>query len=305
MPRVCLLAACLLGPACLVLSGCSPARLATGRMAATLSETATAYGSDNDPEFVRLAAPATLKMVEMLLEAQPAHDGLLLTACSGFTQYAYGFIQAEVALLPAAEKGRIQELRARARTMYDRARGYCWRALETRHPGVQAQVVTAPAAAVAAFEREDVPALYWLGVSWAGSLGLDPAQLQRLSELVAVRVLLGRALVLDEAWREGALHEAFIALDGMPVLLGGSAARARQHLDRAVALSDGQSAFAYVTFAAAVSVRAGDRAEFERLLQASLAIDPATAGERRLATLIAQREARGLLARADALFPAR
>jgi hypothetical protein len=37
--------------------------------------------------------------------------------------------------------------------------------------------------------------------------------LLRLHELVAVRLLLGRALVLDEVWEGGALHEAFISLD--------------------------------------------------------------------------------------------
>jgi len=55
--------------------------------------------------------------------------------------------------------------------------------------------------------------------------------LLRLHELVAVRVLLGRALVLDEVWEGGALHEAFISLDDEP-----AARRARTLMARADAL---------------------------------------------------------------------
>jgi len=115
-------------------------------------------------------------------------------------------------------------------------------------------------------------------------------------------VLLGRAIELDEGWEQGTLHEAFISLDGMSSLLGGSAARARQHFDRAVALSQGHSAFAYVTFASTVSVAAKDRAEFDRLLKAALAIDVNANPSTRLANLIAQRRARTLMAQATRLF---
>ena len=72
------------------------------RMADALSSTASSYSRDEDPEFVRVAAPSTLKMVEMLLDEQPQHPGLLLTACSGFTQYAYGFLQVEAEIAEPA-----------------------------------------------------------------------------------------------------------------------------------------------------------------------------------------------------------
>jgi len=118
----------------LTVSGCSPKKMGMSRMADALSSTASAFTRDNDPEFVRQAAPSTLKMVEMLLEQSPSHTGLLMTACSGFTQYAYAFLQSDADVSdPASATGR--ELRARGAAMYDRARGYCVRALETRHPG--------------------------------------------------------------------------------------------------------------------------------------------------------------------------
>jgi hypothetical protein len=270
-------------------------------MADALSSTATAFSRDNDPEFVRLAAPSTLKMVEMLLDDNPSHAGLLLTACSGFTQYAYGFLQVDAEMLEPPTGAAADVLRGRGRAMYLRARDYCGRLLEIRHPDAVAALLINPAPLLASAGRADVPSLYWTAVAWGGELSLADNQLVRLPEIGTVRALLTRALELDEAWENGAIHEALIALDGLPLLLGGNAARARAHFDRAVALSNGESAFAYVTMASSVAQPARDRAEFERLLRAALAIQggkPAL----RLSNLIAQKRARYLLSRIDRLF---
>ena len=288
--------------ACLAVSACSPRQMGLNRMASALTETAGSYATDSDPEFVRLAAPSTLKMVEMLLDQQPRSEDLLLTACSGFTQYAYAFLQVDAEIAPPADAPRAEELRARARAMYARARAYCWRGLEQRHPGIRGAIASDAQQAVAGLQRADLGLMYWLAASWGGELNLSSDQLLRLAELVAIRVLLARTLVLDEGWQEGALHEALIALDGMGPLLGGSAARAREHFEKAVALSGGYSAFAYVTLASTVSVSARDRLEFERLLRAALAIDVDAKPSVRLANLIAQRRARALLAQVNVLF---
>ncbi len=270
-------------------------------MATALSSTASAFARENDPEFVRLAAPTTLKMVEMLLDDEPRHPGLLMTACSGFTQYAYAFLQTDAEMAEPADGPAARELTQRARSMYGRARGYCERALAAKHPGVKVDLVHAPKPLLAATRPDDVAALYWDAVAWGAELSLASNPLPRIGELVSVRLLLARAEELDEAWERGAIHEAFIALDGLPMLLGGNAARARQHFDRAVALSHGQSAFAYVALAEAVDRRAGNRSEFERQLRAALAIEDAPP-ELRLANLVAQKRARFLLAQAGRLF---
>jgi hypothetical protein len=272
------------------------------RMADALSSTASTFSRDNDPEFVRLAAPSTLKMVEMLLDDQPRHAGLLMTACSGFTQYAYGFVQTDADLAPDPSAAPARELRARAAAMYERARDYCLRSLEGRHPGSRQALLGDPRAALGAMTKADVPALYWSAVAWGASLSLAENQLVRLGEVAAVRGLLTRALELDETWELGALHEAMIPLDGLPMLLGGSAERARAHFDRAVALSNGESAFAYLAMASSVAQPAKDRAEFERLLRLALAIDVSRRPSLRLANLIAQKRARVLLARINSVF---
>ena len=285
-------------------SACSVKRMGMSRMADALSATASSFASDDDPEFVRAAAPATLKMVEMLLDEQPKHPGLLLTACSGFTQYAYAFLQVDSELLQTSDAAAARELKGRAKRMYDRANGYCGRALILRHPHL-AEGRADHTGALAGATAEDVPMLYWSAVAWGGSLSATTDMsnpLALLGGIGRVRELLTRAIELDEDWQGGALHEAMIAIEGLPALLGGSAARARTHYTRAVELSKGQSAFAHVAMASSVALPARDRAAFEKHLRDALAIDPSRTPSLRLANLIAQRQAKFLLSSADRLF---
>jgi hypothetical protein len=282
-------------------AGCSPKKMGISRMADALTSTATTFTRDTDPEFVRQAAPSTLKMVEMLLDESPRHPGLLMTACSGFAQYAYAFLQSDAdAGDPASPATR--ELKGRGSAMYERARGYCLRALEISHPGAGRALQGDPKTVLASMSAADVPALYWTGVSWGGSLVLGENSVARIGELATVRSLFTRALQLNEAWEGGTIHEAMIAVESLPVLLGGSAARAKEHFDKAVALSNGESAFAYVALAAGVAQPAKDRREFERLLRAALAVDVSKRPSIRLANLIAQKRARYLLSQLDKLF---
>jgi TRAP transporter TatT component family protein len=275
----------------LTLGACSPKQIALNRMASALASASSVYESDNDPEFVRAAAPSTLKTVEMLLTQAPDHPALLLTACSGFTQYSYGFLHVE-AEVRATDTAAANDLRTRAGRMYRRARGYCLHGLQVRHPALTAQALAAdPAGALKAATIADVPWLYWTAAAWGAELSLASSQLARIAELATVRALLNRAKALNDSWEQGAIHEALIAFDGLPPLLGGSPSAARADFDRAMQLSERKSVFAYVALATTIT----DPAEKRRLLEQALAIDVNSLTARRLTNFIAQRYARALL----------
>jgi hypothetical protein len=273
------------------ITACSPQKMALNRMASALADASSVYETDNDPEFVRLAAPSTLKTVEMLLDQDPNHEGLLLTACRGFTEYSYGFLHVE-SELRAGDATAAADLKARAEKMYQRARGYCLRGLQLRHSSMTlAALQKDPAAALRAATKDDVPYLYWTGTSWGADIAVSPSQFARVAELAPVRALLERAKALDDSWDHGAIYETLIALDGLPPLVGGSPAAARGDFDKAMALSDGQSVFARVAYAATLS----NQTEKRRLLQEAVAVDVSKVPSRRLTNLIAQRYAKVLL----------
>jgi hypothetical protein len=148
-----------------------------------------------------------------------------------------------------------------------------------------------PSGTLRSTTKDDVPYLYWTGASWGADIAVSPSQFARVAELASVRALLQRARALDDSWDHGAIYEALIALDGLPPLVGGSAAAARADFDKALALSGGQSVFARVAYAATLS----NQTEKRQLLQDAVAVDVSNAPSRRLTNLIAQRYARALL----------
>src|SRR5258705_8764895 len=76
-----------------IASGCSIKKVAINKLGDALAGSGTTFASDDDPEFIQSAVPFSLKLIESLLAESPSHRGLLLAASSGFTQYAYAFLQ--------------------------------------------------------------------------------------------------------------------------------------------------------------------------------------------------------------------
>lgn len=283
-------------------SACSLRRLAVGGLADALSGSAATFAREDDPELVRGALPFVMKALEAVLSERPEDEALLGAASSAFGLYAYAFVQLDGEALESDDYARSEHLKARALALYLRARDYALRALELRHPGLAAGLRTEPAETAAGLARDDVEFAYLAGGTWglAISLGKDDPAL--LADLEAVRALLRRALELDERHAEGALHEAMIPVEALPRAMGGSPERAREHYQRALELSGGRRASLHLKLAENVSVPAQDRAEFEHLLQAALAVELDAAPDLRLSNRIAQGRARQLLATIDDLF---
>ena len=286
----------------LVGTGCSLKRMAVNGVANSLSEGGDVFARDDDPELVRDALPFGLKTMESLLETVPKHRGLLLSACQGYTQYAYGFIQLEAERIEPTQYEEAQRLQGRALRLFLRARDFGVRGLEVPHKGLASRLSVRPDSVVRVLKKQDVPWIYWTAASWGSAINLGKDRPELTADIEVVKALIQRGLELDETYEEGALHEAMILMEALPPAMGGSPERAQRHFARAVDLSRGQRSSPYVTFAQSVSVASQNRKEFRQLLEKALDIDPDKNPKRRLETLILQNKARTLLARQNELF---
>jgi predicted anti-sigma-YlaC factor YlaD len=288
---------------CLLSSGCSMKRIAVNKLGDALAGGGTTFASDDDPELIKAAVPFSLKLMESLLHESPKHKGLLFATSSGFTQYGYAFVQQEADEIEVENLTKAREMQARARRLYVRARDYGLRGLEAQHAGFAQQLRDNPKTAVFKMRRADVPLLYWSAVSWAAAISVSKDDPDFVADLPKVEALIDRALALDESWDSGAIHGFLITFEmSRATGEGERATRARKHFDRAVELSGGKLAGPYVSLAESVCVESEDRAQFERLLNQALAINPDEHPPTRLANLIMQRRARWLLSRVDKLF---
>ncbi|MEO8198520.1 MAG: TRAP transporter TatT component family protein [Thermoanaerobaculia bacterium] len=286
----------------LATSGCSVNSFVAAKVGNALAAGGSSWSSEDDPELVREALPFALKTMESLAAAAPKHAGLRLALCRGYVGYAGGFLEPEAEAIESQSFGGATALRLRAERLYVRALGYCRQALDLEFKGAGGELETATDAALARVAKSGVETLYWTGVAWgsAVSLGLDHPE--RIAQLPTVRAIFERALVLDEAFDRGSLHEAMIVFDSMPAMMGGSAEGARRHFERSIELSGGLRASPYVTWARTSAVARQERREFRETLGKALAIDPESSPPDRLLNLISQGRARTLLARIDDLF---
>lgn len=292
----------LLLAASISLGGCSLRKLAVGAIADSLAGGGSTFASDEDPELVGQALPFALKTVESLLEADPQNAELLLFACQGFTQYAFGYVELPADELEAKDFRAAQAQRQRALKLYLRARGYCLRAFDLRFLGGSSLLLAEPGKVLAKATAKDVPLLYWTAGSWGSAIAAGSDRPDLVVDWPAPRALLEKALVLDPDWDRGSLHDAMVVVEGLPEAMGGSLERARVHHQRALELNRGERAGTYVTWASMVSLRRQDGREFRQMLEKALAIDPDRVPAERLANLLQQRKARRLLAQIDELF---
>jgi len=286
-----------------VTGGCSISKFAANRAGDALSGSGTAFGSDDDPELIRAAVPFSLKLMESLLAETPEHEGLLLSTCSGFTQFAFAFVEQDADVVAVGDFDAAKTHYARARRLYLRARDYGLRGLAVRYPKLRGQLSADPGTALARTTRKDVPLLFWTAAAWAKAITLSKDNPELLADLPIVEAMIDRALALDEGFDRGAIHSFLIAYEMVrPRGEGQPAERSRRHFDRAVELSKGAAAGPFVSFAEATCVSAQDRKTFESLLKHALEIDPDRVPEDRLVNLIMQQRARWLLSRANDLF---
>lgn len=296
----CLVLCALVGSAT---TGCSIKKMAINSMGDSLAEGGAVYAKDDDPELIKAAAPFSLKLMESLLAEVPEHQGLLFATASGFTQYAYAFVQQDAEQLETSNLAASDELRLRARKLYLRARDYGLRGLEVSYKGFTEALRANPAQAVQQTKAEDVRLMFWTAASWAAAISISKDDPALIGDLPQVEHLIDRALVLDEGFEHGTLHSFLINYEMARRTKGGDPVpRAREHFARAMELNGGLDAGPLVTLAESVSVQKQDHKEFTELLHRALAIDVNQKPEWRMSNLVFQRRARWLLSRIDELF---
>ena len=261
------------------------------------------FASDDDPELIKAAAPFSLKLMESFLAENPTHRGLLSATASGFTKYAFAFVQQDADELEARDLAAAEALRDRARKLYLRAHQYGLRGLEVEHPGFTNALLSNPKAAVRKIGKNEVPLLYWSAAAWGSAISLSKNNPELVGQIPAMEALIDRALELDESYDSGAIHGFLISYEmSRQGVAGDPATRSRQQFMRAVELSGGKDASPFVALAEAVTIKKQDAKEFESLLNQALAINPDANPDTRLVNTIVQRRARWLLSRKADLF---
>src|ERR1035437_885058 len=287
----------------LLLSSCSVKRYAINQLGNALAGAGTTFAADDDPDLIRAAMPFSLKLIESLLAENPRHEGLLLAAAQGFTEYGYAFVQEDADEAEDTDKVKATAMRARAAKLYLRARNYGFRGIEVKNPGFSERLKANPKNAGKELKKSEAPIMYWTAISWGAALSASH-DFTMIPEIPRFEALIDRVMELDEAYDEGTVHTFLITYEMSRLnAKANRLALAKEHFDRAVALGGGHQAGPLVAYAENVLVAQKDKIEFQNMLRQALRLDINASPANRELNLAVQRRARWLLSRTDKLFP--
>ncbi|MFC1714753.1 TRAP transporter TatT component family protein [Candidatus Poribacteria bacterium] len=267
-----------------------------------LVKAAVAYDRESDLELAEQAIPSNLKMLEGLLEVTPNNKDLLWLTSSSFTRYAFGFVEERIEI--ADEQYDLVErdrLIRRAVDFYERGKTYGLRLMaqsRKKFPEVMEQDLEHFSAELKHLKKKHVPALFWTAYAWGSIINLQQGEPARLAELPRVEIMMQRVLELDESYFLGGVHMFY----GAYYVNRGDPSKAKQHLERAIEISDGKYLMAKFLLARHYSVSVQDKELFQRTLQEILSAPSDLFPEQRLANELAKRRAKRWLKRADELF---
>jgi hypothetical protein len=267
----------------LAAAGCSS--LIGGKAADTL---AAAILNQDDPVLVESGVPAYLLLLDGLISESPDNVALLSAGAQLFALYGSRFAPPE-----------------RAVTLTAKARRYGERAICLAHEpacswaGADYDTLVAQLQDVGA---RDLDALYSYAVSWLSHLDATSEDWTAVAELPWVQAVLERALALDETYENGALHGYLGILNSLrPPALGGQPDVAREHFERAIALSGGRDLSIKVEYARRYARLVFDQELHDRLLTEVLDA-PVDAPRMTLFNVLARQEAQALLASSREYF---
>jgi predicted anti-sigma-YlaC factor YlaD len=291
----------------LVFPGCSINKMAVNAVSNALTGEGSSgvFTGDPDPELVGDALPFAIKMYEALLDANPNHQGLILTTGSLFVMYANAFVQGPAEFLPIT---RIEEREAgldRAKKLYLRGADIVLSGLEKKYRGFlsTSSVKGTLAPYLAKMKKADVPYLYWSSAGLLSAFSLNPFDSSLGLRVPDLMACMDRAYELDPDFNQGALDDFYvIALSALPETMGGDKSRVEAHFALSLKKSGGALAGPYVSYAQSVSIPSQDYDTFKKYLETALAMDPDAYPANRLANIISQRKARYLLDSASNFF---
>jgi predicted anti-sigma-YlaC factor YlaD len=260
--------------ATLSLNSCQ--KIIVGKLSDALSQEGegSIFTRDNDPELIRDALPLALKMYEGLLEANPEDVPLHRATASAFCAYSYAFIHFPADTItddPDTKK----VMHKRAKKMYIRARDYALDGLELRYPGFRKGLGNNADSTLAQTTKEDASILYWAGLSWMGAFTVDKFDMRLAISVPKAIKIMKRVEELNPDYGKGAIDEFLISYYGaMPKSMGGDKAKAKEHFERAVKLTEGNSAGPYLALATAVAIPTQDGELFDELIKKANKIKP-------------------------------
>jgi hypothetical protein len=279
----------------LLLSGCAVRPFVVNQTADALS--GQGMSDEDDLQLAREASAFYLKVSESVLRETPGHLKLAQAVSAGYTQYAYAFVALEADKVDAKDPAASAQMRERAARLYARAHRHAMTALEKNHPGFAQALVQSDSKKRPQLTPAELPLAYWAAASLGGKISMSKDDPDVVADFPVSQRLAELAWQTDPAFGQGALASLMGTLEA--ARLGGSAKKAEQFFDQAIALGQGKEAGPWVAKAESIALAQQDRERFEQWLQQAIKVSQR---HRSLQNEVMRERAQWLLSTIDDLF---
>ena len=246
------------------------------------------------------AIPISFKSHEKKIKNDAFNSEVYLNASKSLTQYSYGILMEKADRLMYADYYTAREYYSESLDLFLTSKNYMIQALSLRHVDFESKMKTK---AEVDFHVDDVPYLYWLSGSMAGSIQASQGDPEYLIDLNNIRWLLENAIAIDPGWEKGSLYAAMMSVY-LNDLSGDkdSERKALEYFELADRAAKGYNIGIYVTLAESFAVSKQDKAYFLELIDKALTIDISKDKDMKQANTLSKLRATWLLTRVDDLF---
>jgi hypothetical protein len=287
----------LLLPALGILGACDLVKFTADSTSDVLVVAAPSLNQESDPVFAREAAPGQLKTVEGFYLASPNNTKMITILARGYCEYAFGFLEDDIQTYEMDGKPELAvPIIKRASGMYVRCMNYGLRLLgKSWDEAIRGDLAT--------FEKKvkgagkgAVPGLFYTALGLASLININRDNIDIVSYLPKAKMLFERVVELDEKFYNGGGHMALGMLhSAQGAAMGGQPDLAKQHFDKAIAITQGKFLMPKVLMALNYGVITGNQKFFHDTLVDVLKTSPAVWPEQRLANELAHIRARRYL----------
>lgn len=274
-------------------TGCIKQILLDGQIESTRKGSA-AVDTVGDYEVANAAAFAGIAQFEGMHFLGPENENALFMLTKGWTGATFAFIEDLMEQAEDAEgidSPMYLYQQSRTKAGYERAIGYGIELVEKKAPGFEGAKKNDETMKqwLTAFEKDDVPNLFWLGYAWIGRVNAGKDDPALVAELYVGVAIIERVIELDETYLYGSPHTIMGAYHARSATA--EVEEAKKHFDKAIKISEGKLLLPKVQLAAKYYCTKGDKENYVKTLTEVLEAGD-TLPEQRLQNTIAKRRAK-------------
>jgi hypothetical protein len=250
--------------------------------------------------FYEISTPTFLKLKQKLNINNSSSPEEYLEYSEALIQYSYGIIIEKADRIKIESFTDAKPYFSESLEYFLEAKKYITTALEKKYPDFDNYYSNMNDYS---FSYEDIPYLYWLSASIAGSIKSSHGDPQYLSDLPKIYWLISCASKIDEKWNNGALYSALMNYHlSSPIYDADSQKNALKYFKLAEKESKGMDISIYVSLAESYAVKIQDKTMFNDLLKIALEDQKKSSNQFKSSNKVYRARANWLLSRIDELF---